>query len=178
MDSPNTLNYFIGKGIVSFKRDGEEEFRDMGNAPTFEFTPNVTSLDHFSSRSGVKTKDRSVITETSGTAHIVLDEWTAENLAIALLGSVDTNTAGQKVINIFDSTTVGGELKLTGTNTVGPKWEYHFKRVEFIPSAALGAITDEWGQIDLTGNVLAVGGSFGTATLLAEESDEESSETV
>jgi hypothetical protein len=108
----------------------------------------------------------------------VLDEWTAQNLAIALLGSLETDSAGRPVIKIFDATTVGGELKLTGTNDVGPKWEYHFLRVEFVPSAALGAITDEWGQIDITGNMIAVGGEFGTATLLAEEEEASESESV
>lgn len=167
--SPSPLNYFIGKGVLSFKRDGESVFRDLGNAPTVEFTPELTTLDHFSSRSGVRSKDRSVVTEKSGTVRIILEEWTLENLALALLGTVDGNA-----IKIFDSNAVGGELKLTGTNEIGPRYEWHFKRVEFIPSAALGAITDEWGQIDLTGNAVAVDGDFGTVTKIADEGEEAS----
>lgn len=48
--SPNVDNYFIGKGIVSIADPDTSPFnwRDVGNVPTFEFTPNITFLDHYS----------------------------------------------------------------------------------------------------------------------------------
>jgi hypothetical protein len=169
MQSPDIANYYIGKGIVSFKGVGDVAFVDIGNVPVFEFTPDLTTLDHFSSRQGVKTKDRTVVIEKKGSIKMTMEEWTARNMAMALLGTIDTNTAGQEVIDIFSTNAVSGELKFTGTNEVGPKWELHFLKVDFIPSAAISPISDEWGQLEVNGDVAAVAGKFGTATKLSEE---------
>ena len=59
----------------------------MGNCTEFEFTPEIEKLDHFSSREGVRTKDKSVVLQKSGTVRLVLDEWSVENLKLAVLGS-------------------------------------------------------------------------------------------
>lgn len=166
---PNPLLYYIGKGIVSFKKTGEMDFRVLGNVPEFEFTPEVTKLDHFSSMSGTRTKDRSIVTEKSAAVRIVMEEWVAENLALALMGSVETNTAGDEQINIFDQNAIDGELKFVGTNEVGPQVDIHLLNVSFIPSSALNPISDEWGQIEVTGEALAVNGAFGTATVRAAD---------
>lgn len=167
--APNIENYYIGKGVVSFKKDGESTFRDMGNAPTFEFTPNVTKLDHFSAREGTKTKDRTVVTEKSAEVHLVLDEWDPENLALALLGTVSLDTDGNDVIDIFASNSISGSLKFVSANEVGPRVTVILDRVEFIPGQALGFISEEFAQIDLTGDVSSVAGSFGTLTKNSDE---------
>ena len=39
--SPDVQNYHIGKGIVSFKETGGTTFTDLGNAPSFIYTPTV-----------------------------------------------------------------------------------------------------------------------------------------
>ena len=39
--SPNVNNYHIGKGIVTFKEEGGSTFVDLGNAPSFVYTPTV-----------------------------------------------------------------------------------------------------------------------------------------
>lgn len=158
-------NYYIGKGIVSFKKAGVGgAYVDMGNCPTFEFTPELETLDHFSSRAGVKSKDKTVVISKKGTLKLVLDEWTPENLAIALLD--DTYSTG--AIEIFGGTSVKGSVKLVGSNDIGQQFTVEFLNVEFIPSAALSFITDEWGQIELTGQVEVDGtGSFGTVTVNA-----------
>jgi hypothetical protein len=163
--TPSPLNYYIGKGIVTFKKSGEMDFRQLGNVPEFEITPDITKLDHFSSMSGSKTKDRSIVTEKSAQVRIVLEEWNAENLALALLGTVDSDTAGNPIVNIFDENSIEGELLFTGTNEVGAQVDIHLLNVSFTPSSALNPISDEWGQIEITGEMLAVNGSFGTVTV-------------
>src|SRR5678815_6038088 len=121
---PNTSNYYIGKGIVSFKKSGQDNYRDLGNATVFEFAPNITQLDHFSSRNGVKTKDRSVITEKSATINLTLEEWTLDNLRLAFLGgNVDANSSGNQAFAIFAANQIDGELRFVGTNDVGPRYE-------------------------------------------------------
>lgn len=167
--SPSVNNYYIGKGIVSFKKAGDSAFRDLGNVPVFEFTPSIDKLDHFSSRSGVKKKDRSVAVQKTASVKLTLDEWSAANLALALLGEIDTNTAGQEVIDIFAASSIQGELKFTGTNDVGARFEWHLLSVEFIPGNSVSPISEEWGTLEVTGDVLAVSGSFGTVTKTAEQ---------
>jgi hypothetical protein len=158
-------NYTVGKGIVSFKKAGGASYVDMGNCTEFEFTPEIEKLDHFSSREGVRTKDKSVVLQKSGTVRLVLDEWSVDNLKLAVLGS-SAVVGGADVIQIFDESSVSGSLKFTGTNDIGPKYEWIFSAVDFIPSSALNLISDEWGTIELTGECAAVSGSFGTITEL------------
>lgn len=163
--SPNTDNYYVGKGIVSIKLPTDPDYVDVGNVPEFEFTPNIERLDHFSSRTGVRSKDRSIVLEKGGTLRIIFEEWTSRNLALALMGAVDLTDPEAPEIDIFSENVIAAAVKFVGTNEVGPKWTYEFPRVEFAPSAALNPISDEWGQIEVEGEVLfdETAGTFGTA---------------
>lgn len=145
-------NYTIGKGIALFAG------RDLGNCPEFEFTPEIEKLEHFSSREGTRTKDKTVVLEKKGTLRIVLEEFSTQNLALAVLD--DTYTSG--AIEIFGGNSVNGAVTFNGTNEVGPKYQWHFLSVDIVPSSGISLISDEWGQIEINGDVAAVGGSFGT----------------
>jgi hypothetical protein len=90
--SPLTSMYYIGKGIVSVQilqgiTPPDSAYRDIGNVPVFEFTPNITVLTHYSSRLGVRSKDLEVIHEKQATLNMTLDEWTYANLMLAFLGA-------------------------------------------------------------------------------------------
>lgn len=175
---PNTSNYYIGKGIVSFRKSGDSDFRDLGNATVFEFAPNITKLDHFSSRTGVKTKDRSVVTEKSATINLTLEEWTIENLQLALLGDQpeQVSSANNKVFNIFAANQISGELRFVGTNDVGPRFQWDLTDVSFVPGKSINPISEGWGALELVGDVLAdANGSFGTITEISEQVDEAAS---
>jgi len=156
---PNVLNYFIGKGIVSF------EGRDLGNAPEVEITPTIEKLDHFSSRAGVRSKDRSIVLERGLQIRIVLEEITAENLRLLLMGSA---VAGGS-FDILAVDEIEGELTFEGTNDVGQKVSFTIPSVSFTPSGSLNLISDEWGSIEITGEILSTessaGTSFGTITV-------------
>lgn len=152
--SPNTGNYRVGKGALWFKREGAGDYSHMGNATSFEFTPEVEKLDHFSSMEGVKEKDASVVLSRGGTIKIVLDEWTPSNMALALLGDVDEAAVGGPTVEILATDAVEGALKFLSNNDVGPRWNAFYHRVSFVPSAALNPISDEWGQIELDGESL------------------------
>jgi hypothetical protein len=168
--SPSAENYQVGKGIVAFKPDGQSVYIDIGNVPQLEFKPNITKLDHFSSRQGIKTKDRSVVIERGGTLRILMEELTSENLAMVLMGTIG-GTALVPTIEIMANDTIRGELKFTATNDVGPRWDLHFYNVEFSPSGSFNPISNEWNQIEVTGEVLvaqpghAQAGKVGLATL-------------
>jgi hypothetical protein len=167
--SPSTDNYYVGKGKISFKAAGESTFRDLGNVSSLETTPEVTTLEHFSSRSGVRLKDKEVITEKKLSVTMVMDEWTADNLAMALMGEIDTDTEGHQVIDIFSRNAIEGELKYEGANEIGPQMDIHLNRVVLKPGKALNPISDEWGNIEIEGEALANElGKFGTWTVREE----------
>lgn len=139
-------------------------FRKLGNCPIFEFTATIEKLDHFSSQSGTKTKDKSIPISKSGTIRIVMEELTSKNLALALGGSIGTDTAGNPVIDIMSESALSKILRFTGDNDVGINTIWDFLRVDFIPSAAISPISDEWMQFEANGEAIAVGGKFGTVT--------------
>jgi hypothetical protein len=161
----DVLQYYIGKGVVEM--DTGSGYVDVGNVPTFELTPGITNIDHYSSRSGVKSLDRQVVQQTDVTLRMVLEEWTFENLLVALLGDETTDGSGNSAIDILANTSVTAAVRFTGANEVGPTYRIVLPSVKFTPSAALSVITDEWGQIELSGAVQLSGGSYGTMALLA-----------
>jgi hypothetical protein len=168
MHSPNVGNLQVGKGIVSFKKTGDSVFRDLGNVTSFVITPDMDTLDHFSSREGVKKKDITIILEKKGTVKLTMEEFTAQNLSIMVLGSFDEDAVGGPEVEIFSSTQVTGELKFVGTNDVGPKITVDLYNVSFSPSGDLEMISDEWNNMEVTADMLvaadgANAGKFGLA---------------
>jgi hypothetical protein len=168
--APDADNYQVGKGIVSFKPEGATDFIDLGNVAELEYAPTVEKLDHFSSRAGTRTKDMSIVVTRSGTLRILMEELTAQNLSMLLLGTIDPDAVEGPTIDIFAVDSIKGEVKFVATNDVGPKWDLNFFNVEFSPSGSLNPISDEWNQIEVTGEVLLATtganiGKVGTAVL-------------
>jgi len=140
--SPDVQNYHIGKGIVSFQEEGGSTFTDLGNAPSFVYSPTVEKKEHFSSREGIKTKDFTAITQVGATVKFTLDEITATNLAFFALGEVDTTVPGAITINGLSKTEFTGDIKVVGTNDIGQKVDF-VATVSFVPSGDFSFITDE-----------------------------------
>jgi hypothetical protein len=165
--SPSVQNYHIGKGIVSFKPAGETGYIDLGNAPSFIYTPSVDKLEHFSSREGVKTKDFTAITQIAATIKVTLDEITAANLAPFALGTVGTDTDGNTIISAMTKTEFTGEIRVVGTNDIGQHVGFD-ATVSFVPSGDFSFITDEdkFTVIELEAEVMrGDDGSFGRWTI-------------
>lgn len=161
--SPNVDNYFIGKGIVKFKKTGDVDYRDLGNCPEVEFTPSIETKDHFSSRSGTQTKDRKVVMQKSATLRIVMEEMTPDNLALILMGDV-TPSSPEFVIDILSLSEITGAARFVGQNDIGARVQYDWPNVSITPSGSLNLIGDDWGSMEITADVLAdVNGSFGQA---------------
>lgn len=147
--SASPLNYFVGKGILSFRPYGTTVPRDLGNAPAFSLTPQIEKLDHFSSRGGVREKDASKVTQKSGQAQVTLDEITLENIAMVLLGSISGS-----VMTLMAESEVKGYLSFTGTNDIGNRFNVDDVLVSFTPNQGLDFISEDYGQIQLTGEWL------------------------
>lgn len=140
--SPNVMNYHIGKGIVSFKETGDSTFTDLGNSPSFIYTPAVTKKEHFSSREGVKTKDFTAITQVGATIKFTLDEITGANLAFFALADTDTTTPGQISLSGLSKAEFTGDIKVVGTNDIGQHVDFT-ATVSFVPSGDFSFITDQ-----------------------------------
>jgi hypothetical protein len=168
--SPSIQNYHIGKGIVSFKEDGSSTFVDLGNAPSFVWTPTIEKKEHFSSREGVKVKDFTAITQTGATIKITLDEINGENLAIFTLGEKGTDTDGNITIAAFKKTEVAGIFRVVGTNDIGQQVDYE-GRASVNPSGDFSFITDadDFSTLEIEAEVQkGDAGDFGVFTVRDE----------
>jgi hypothetical protein len=140
--SPNVANYHIGKGIVSFKETGASVYTDLGNAPSFTYTPTIEKLEHFSSREGVKTKDFTAVTSVGATITLTLDEITGLNLSFFALAEQGTDTDNNITLSGLSKTSFTGEIKVVGTNDIGQKVDFD-ATVSFVPAGDFSFITDE-----------------------------------
>ncbi len=138
----------------------------VGNVPKFSLTPKLEKLQHFSSMTGVKTLDKTAFVSKQAEVEITLEEFTPENLIIALLAEATTNTSGDTLYDLFAIGSVERMVKLTGTNDFGAKMEVILPRVFFAVDKVVDFIGDTWGSFVLTGDVLLENGSFGTIQFL------------
>lgn len=83
-----------------------------------------------------------------------MEELTAQNLSMLLMGTVDDAAVGGPTIDIMATDSIRGEVKFVATNDVGPRWDLQFYNVELSPSGSFNPISDEWNQIEVTGEVL------------------------
>jgi hypothetical protein len=171
MSAADISNLSIMKGIVSFKKEGESVYRDVGNVTEFETTPEFEELEHQSSREGVKETDKSVVTSRKMTVRMVTDSWDPENVALAMLSDVTQDSEGDDTIDIFSLNAIDGALRFVGTNEVGVRYQVDLPSVSFIPSGSVNWISDEWNTMEITGKVLKVDGSFGTVKKIADEGE-------
>jgi len=165
--SPSISNYHIGKGIVSFKEDGAGSFVDLGNAPSFVWSPKIEKKEHFSSREGVKTKDFTAITQTGATIKLTLDEINGPNLAMFTLGEQGTDTDGNITVSAFKKTEIAGIIKVVGTNDVGQQVDYE-GRISVNPTGDFSFITDadDFSKLEIECEVQKdTAGNFGVFTV-------------
>ena len=91
--TPNPDNYTLGKGVLYFDRFDEAGNltgeRDLGNAPELQFNMSVEMLDHFSSRSGISSKDKQVTKMVTPTFSFTLDEFNEENMGMLFYGKAE-----------------------------------------------------------------------------------------
>lgn len=166
----NVEEYYIGKGIMTIKPEGETTWFDLGNVPEFEITPNVEQLEHYSSRTGVRYRDLTVIQTKSLELRVVMEEWVSFNMGLVLMGDVteETGPPETQTIQIMSLNKFTCGVRFQGQNEVGARWNFEFPRVDFMPSSSMNPISEEWGTMEITGQAAAqdIGSgvmSFGTA---------------
>lgn len=90
--SPDIGNYYVGTGVVTWTPEPSTAVptptaRDVGNVNEFEFTQEVELLDHWNRRGGTRFKDFRPVVQSSATVRLVMDEFTSENLKLAMMGA-------------------------------------------------------------------------------------------
>lgn len=169
VSSPDVNNIAVGKGFILFKPSDQVNFFHVGNVPTFSFTPKVVVLDHYTAMAGSRIKDLTIITEKSGEVKMDLEELTAQNLAMMVMGDVgvDASTPPNPQVQIFSRSSFIGELKFFATNEVGPRWYVDLLSVNLTPSGDFSPIVENaFVKMVCSGSVQAVDGVFGTMTLM------------
>jgi hypothetical protein len=172
--SPNIGNYVVGRGyglvkLIPPSANPDANYVDAGNITEFTFQVKPTRLEHFSSRIGVRKKDMVVVTELAATLTMILEEFTARNLAMAVLGIPAESPPGTHKVSILAQPLIYAAFKFVSTNIVGPQWTYEFPTCLFTPSKAISLLpagSGSWGAMDFECDVLFddVTQTFGTAT--------------
>ena len=82
----NPGNYLVCGARVYVRPSGEEGYICLGDAHNVQMPSQITTLDHYTSHSGSRKKDRIEVTEQSFDITFDLHEFTSDNLNLALNG--------------------------------------------------------------------------------------------
>jgi hypothetical protein len=152
--SPSTTLYTLGRGVVSIGEwSGSSppgSLSDVGNSPRFECEVTEEVLDHYSSRSGTRNKDKQVVLEIGYTLNFDLDEFSVSNLARFLMGSISGN-----VISANTQLDKEFSVKFVSDNPAGPNETWEFHRVKLRPGGSINLISDEWALMSFQGEGLS-----------------------
>ena len=111
-----TADYNLGRGIIFISPlDSTSglpvDYRDLGNAPSFSLSIDVEELIHQSSRAGLRTVDKRLVISQTVNFSFVLEELSAENLALFFSGAAVSSTnpaiAGITAYDFTDSAVLG-----------------------------------------------------------------------
>lgn len=157
--SPSTENYSLGRGILKI---GEwsgatpptypSSYTDVGNCPSFEVTVTEDRLDHFSSRTGLRLKDKSIVVETGYTLKFKLDEMSVVNMQMFLKATLQ----GSNVLLANTALNKEFALAFQSDNPVGPNELWQFWRCQLSPDGNFALIGEkEWQTLGFSGEGLA-----------------------
>jgi hypothetical protein len=158
-DSPNALNYLIGKGIITIAPVNEVTgmpgtYVDLGNCPRFEFETNEQAVTHSSSRYKVKEEDAEYVIMTGYNLNFTLDEVSIENMKLFLRATntivtlVNTLHANQEIDTRYS-------VKFASDNSAGPDSVWTFHKVKLTPSGTFSLISDEYTSMSFAAKGLA-----------------------
>lgn len=95
---PSPSDYNLGRGAVLFgtvdpATGKPKEYRHLGHATEFNITIESETLEHQSSREGLKVTDKEVVVSQKASLSVTLDEINFENLALFASGEADSSLA-------------------------------------------------------------------------------------
>lgn len=157
ISSPSTQLYQLGKGILyigpwtgATPPTYPTDYVDVGNCPKFDVEVSEEKLDHYSSRSGVRVKDKTVTLEVGYTVAFELDEVSFANMTRYFRG-----TAVGDTIRALTNMDAEHALYFISDNPVGDNEKWKFWRVKLTPGAAFTLLSEEWNKMAFSGEGLA-----------------------
>lgn len=162
--SPDVRNLVVGSGSLYHLPEGGSSWLHLGNVPQFEFKMKTRTLDHHAPVNGIKVRDYSWTVELEAEVEIIMEEMTAQNLQLLMLGDKTGTT-----VNISAKPAPTIQLLYIAANEVGPRWQIQLYAVIFNGDNSYDPITsrkNDFSKISVKGSALAVGGNFGTMTLI------------
>lgn len=139
-------NYMLGRGILYFNRTNpttglEEGELDLGNCSNFGLILNTSVLEHYSSRSGLRTKDKEVVVQTSANGTFTLDEYSRENLVLAFFGTDGVVSQGAGSVSNASYTARSGRwIKLTHRNVSNVVVATYTVTTDYLVDADIGRL--------------------------------------
>jgi hypothetical protein len=165
--SPDVRNLSVGAGELEFKPEGAPAYVHLGNVPSFDFSMRTRTLDHHAPVNGIKVKDFTWTVELEAEIEIEMEELTAQNFQLLMLGDVGTDGGGHTTVTIAARNSTRGALRYTANNEVGPRWHIDLLSVTFAEDGSYDPLKKgDWNTIKVKGAALAVDGTFGTMTLI------------
>lgn len=153
--NPSTTLYTLGKGILSIGEwsgtSPPGSNTDVGNCPRFEVEVTEEKLDHFSSRAGARTKDKSVILETGFMLNFDLDEVGVSNMRIFLKATL----SGDNTLLANTVTDKEYAISFVSDNPAGSNQTWEFWKVKLSPGGNFSMISDEWSLLTFSGEGLS-----------------------
>lgn len=151
--SPDTELYTVGKGVLSIAQwsgGAPGTYTDVGNCSAIEVEVTEEKLDHFSSRSGIRLKDKQITLEIGYTVNFTLDEVSVNNLRLFIKGTLSNN-------KLYANQNMNAEfaLRFVSANPAGPDETWNFWRATLSPNGAFSLISDEWATLAFTAEGLA-----------------------
>lgn len=154
--SPSTTLYTLGRGVLKIAPwsgatpPSAGAYVDVGNASKFDVEISEEELDHYSSRTGLKTLDKSVTLQAGYTATFDLDEVSVANMAKFLRGTLEGN-----VIHALTALTKEYGLIFTTDNPAGENQTWELWRSKLTPGGAFSLIGDDWSKMSFMAKGLA-----------------------
>jgi len=170
--APDASNLVIGKGQIIVKplNDPSPAFFHVGNVPTLMLTPKPTFTDHYNAMTFQLVRDAHVQTRSELDIKMTMEEFTANNFRLIMLGDVDTTVVGtpsQPLIHIMSQANFLVEMKFYATNTIGPRFYLDLPYVVLAPTGGWDPIGEKFASMEMSGSVNFnfATGNFGTIQL-------------
>jgi hypothetical protein len=114
--SPNADNYLLGGVRIYARKRGADAYHVLGNATGVSLINERETLDHFTSWSGTRRRDRQDVISETFALEFTLDEFNAENLGLFFASSADaiaySQSSGSQTTTDVEAV-LGKSLKLS-----------------------------------------------------------------
>ncbi len=103
----STYASFQGRVFLGKRADDGQpiEVRSPGNVAELKLSLKTEVLEHYESQTGQRSLDHRMVKQKSATVNLIIEEFTKENLALALYGNHVTGTGGSVTAEILGGAT-------------------------------------------------------------------------